>query len=96
MTNVLNSLNEQNNNVIGAKKLTGTSKSSVGVIEAPQQIYKYSLTKELQKKDEFRKNIAAEKTLKTVKKSPWGKICAIISVLGGLAVLKKLKNIKVK
>ena len=59
MSTNINSTIVNNNNIIGAKKLSdkNTGKYSEYIIEAPQSLYKYSINKVANEKDSYNENI---------------------------------------
>lgn len=59
MTNILSALNSNNNNIIAAKNIKNSSKKTrkLEPIVPPQTLYKYSITKEFNELQEFRKNV---------------------------------------
>lgn len=56
---ITNSPNSHNTNILAAKKLQGkaATKRTPIYIEAPQSLPTYSITEELNKADEFRRNV---------------------------------------
>ncbi len=97
MTNILDSLTTKDNNIIGAKKLNNntTARRNIGVLEAPQSLYKYSLNKTLKEKDEFRRQHVAPSSGKTIsgnkKTFPW-KTSFVLAAVSGFLLFKKLKH----
>lgn len=63
MTNILNTLNSTNTNVLPARKLTKQDKKNVQIDYIPQPLYKYSLDKAL-KEVEQKRLIIEEETYK--------------------------------
>ncbi len=86
MTNLLNSAIPEQNNPIYAKKLNNNSKNSV--IEAPQSLFKYSIYKESEKKDTFKKNIIYDSYKKEEKKHNKRKLLILLASIASLIFLK--------
>ncbi len=91
-----NLLNTQNINVTApaaAKSITGNSgtKRSIGPVEAPQQLPKYSISKALQEKDEFRQNVLYTNYQSQKKTSILPKAAVILAAICGFFMLKKKK-----
>ena len=93
MSNIINSPNINNTNPITAKNISETSvpARNIGVVEAPQQLPKYSINKVLQEKDEFRKNVLYSNYQSAKKKSILPKIGVILAAVFGFLILKRKK-----
>ena len=81
MSNILNSQISTDTNPIPAWKLGKENKSRF--VQAPQQVYTYSIDKELKKKDEFRRSVtlAQYDELNNKKKSSFPKICIALAAV---------------
>ena len=94
MSNILNSTNTVNNNVIAARKLKSRNNNETGIIDAPQSLYKYSLTEQMHKYDNFQKeiNYNAEKSLerRETKKRNKGIFVALAGIIAIVAASLKL------
>lgn len=88
MSNILNSQISSDTNPIPAWKL-GEKKNS-RFVQAPQQVYTYSIDEELNKKDEFRKNVTLSQIddLYGRKSSTFPKICAILAAVTAYFIFK--------
>ncbi len=93
MSNLLNTLNPTDNNAIAARKLK-SKKNSSGILEAPQTLYKYSLTEKMHEYDNFQKEMTvnAEKSLekKQRKQSHKGLFVGIAAVAAMVIASLKL------
>ena len=88
MSNILNSQISSDTNPIPAWKLGKAKKSRL--VQAPQQVYKYSIDDELKKKDEFRKNVtlAQADELYGRKSSTFPKICTVLAAITAYFIFK--------
>lgn len=98
MTNILSSQNMDNNNIIPARNLSFGPKSqndSYRAVLAPADIPKYSMYKELEERDEFRRNVLANSRMTqinaTKRKNNLLKIGVILSTVAGFFLLKGKK-----
>lgn len=87
MTNIIHSQSMNNNNNTALRNnlySTSFSKGSQGFVEAPEYYPRYSLGKELNKKDEFRKEIRQTNYLNNMKvqkrKSFLSKMAIVLSI----------------
>ena len=88
MSNILNSQISSDTNPIPAWKLGKEKKSRL--VQAPKQVYTYSIDDELKKKDEFRKSVtlAQADELYGRKKSVFPKICAVLAAVTAYFIFK--------
>lgn len=96
MFNNINAQKIDNSNIIAAKKL-GTkadTNRSIGVIQAPDYLPKYSITQKMEEADQFRKNVINSNYIAKQRKNNRKKILTVLSAtLLGLFALKKSKKI---
>jgi len=92
INNIINSQNQDGCNP-AALNLFKKEKSSSRYIEAPKTLPKYSMYRELQKQDEFRKNAITELSLQKSRKkfSPKAFLVVLAAVTAAAAVLIKEK-----
>ena len=88
MSNILNSQISYDNNPIPAWKL-GKEKNS-RLVQAPQQVYTYSIDDELKKVDEFRKSVTISQSneLYGRKSSTFPKICVALAAVTAYFIFK--------
>ena len=88
MSNILNSQISTDTNPIPAWELGQKKKSRL--VQAPQQVYTYSIDKELKKRDEFRRDItlAQYDELYKKKKSSFPMICAALAAVTTYFIFK--------
>ena len=81
MSNILNSQISSNTNPIPAWKLGKEKKSRL--VQAPQQVYTFSIEDELKKTDEFRKSVtlAQQDVLYGKTKSSFPQICLALAAV---------------
>lgn len=98
MTNILSSQNMDNNNIIPARNIFPGKKSqtdSYRAVLAPDTLPQYSMYKELEEKDEFRRTVLANSRMTqinaTKRKNNFLKVGVILSAVAGFFLLKGKK-----
>lgn len=95
MNNIINAQNINNNNPIGAKKISvqADTKQQRGAIPAPDYLPKYSLNKKINEADQFRKSIIySNYRTKQKKKNRKKFLTALATTIAGVFVFAKLKK----
>ena len=88
MSNILNSQISSDNNPIPAWNLG--RKNNPRLVQAPQQVYTYSIDQELKKSDEFRRNVTTAQCneLYGKKNSTFPKICVALAAVTTYFIFK--------
>ena len=96
MTNLITAQTNSNPTPIAAKKITSKEgRKSIGVIAAPDYLPKYSISKTLQEKDEFRKNIIYQNAqAKQSRKNNIVKVFIATLAAAGMVFFMKNKSLK--
>lgn len=93
MLNIINTQNLNNDNTIAARKISSTETRRTIILEAPQLVPQYSITKKMEEQDLFRKTAIQSSLQKTEtknkRKSFFKAFLLIASAIIGIILCKK-------